>query len=63
MLFDIMVALRFLREGKGQTVLIMVGIGVGIAVQIFLSSLITGLQKNLIEKTVGTSPPCHGVAA
>jgi lipoprotein-releasing system permease protein len=55
-MFELSVAFRFLREGKIQTVLILVGISVGIAVQIFLSALIGGLQKDLIKKTVGTAP-------
>ncbi|MBL8027860.1 MAG: ABC transporter permease [Fibrobacteres bacterium] len=56
MLFSLGVALRFLREGRMQTLLILVAIAVGISVQVFLSSLITGLQKDLISKTVGSSP-------
>lgn len=55
-MFELGVALRFLTEGRAQTLLILVGISVGIAVQIFLSALIGGLQKDLIEKTVGTAP-------
>jgi lipoprotein-releasing system permease protein len=55
-MFEAGVAIRFLTEGKVQTALILVGISVGVAVQIFLSALIGGLQKDLIDKTVGTSP-------
>lgn len=55
-MFELSVALRFLKEGRMQTLLIMVGIAVGIAVQIFLSALIGGLQKDLIRKTVGAAP-------
>jgi lipoprotein-releasing system permease protein len=60
-MFELSVAFRFIREGKIQTALILVGISVGIAVQIFLSALIGGLQKDLINKTVGTAP--HIVAS
>lgn len=49
------IALRFLKSGKGQTILILLGIGIGVSVQIFIGSLITGLQKSLIDKTVGGS--------
>lgn len=49
------IALRFLKSTKGQTALIALGIGVGISVQIFIGSLIQGLQKSLIDKTVGNS--------
>lgn len=50
------VAARFLRSSLGQTSLIVAGIGVGIAVQVFVGSLITSLQADLIESTVGSSP-------
>lgn len=52
--FEVLVALRFLREGKIQTILILSGIGVGVAVIVFLSALIGGLQESLIERTLGT---------
>ncbi len=51
-----MVALRFLREGRVQTGLILAGIGVGVGVIVFLSALITGLQQSIIERTLGTQP-------
>ncbi len=50
------IAGRFLRSSPGQTALIIGGIGVGIAVQIFVGSLITSLQADLIDSTVGSSP-------
>lgn len=52
--FDI--ALRFLKSSKGQTALIVLGIAIGVSVQIFIGSLITGLQKSLVDKTVGSVP-------
>ena len=52
--FEILVALRFLREGRIQTLLILSGIGVGVGVIVFLSALISGLQASLIERTLGT---------
>lgn len=48
------IAVRFLREGKSQSLLILVGIAVGVAVIVFLTALITGLQSNIIERTLGT---------
>jgi lipoprotein-releasing system permease protein len=51
--FDI--ALRFLKSGKGQTILIILGISVGVAVQLFIGSLIQGLQISLIDTTIGRS--------
>ena len=47
-------ALKFLREGRTQTTLILVGIAVGVSVIVFLSALITGLQNNIVERTLGT---------
>jgi lipoprotein-releasing system permease protein len=48
------IATRFLREGKAQSSLILVGIAVGVAVIVFLTALITGLQGNIIQRTLGT---------
>ena len=56
MRFELKVALRFLRDGRGQTLFILMGIAIGVAVQIFLGTLITGLQRDLINTTVGSSP-------
>ncbi|KFN50059.1 ABC transporter permease [Arenimonas composti] len=47
-------ALRFLRQGKAQTTLILVGIAVGVAVIVFVTALISGLQANIIARTLGT---------
>ncbi len=52
--FAWMVALRFLREGRMQTILILSGVTAGVAVIIFLTALITGLQANIISRTLGT---------
>lgn len=54
--FSFKVASRFLISNKIQTLLIIVGIAIGVSVQIFIGSLINGLQKDLVEKTVGSSP-------
>ena len=48
------IATKFLREGKAQSTLILVGIAVGVAVIVFLTALITGLQGNIINRTLGT---------
>jgi lipoprotein-releasing system permease protein len=50
------IATRFLRTSRAQSALIIAGIAVGIAVQIFVGSLITSLQANLVDQTVGSSP-------
>ena len=52
--FELFVALRYLRDQRVQTTLILSGIGVGVGVIIFLSALITGLQQSIIERTLGS---------
>ena len=54
MWFEWSIATRFLREGRAQSTLILVGIAVGVAVIVFLTALITGLQANIINRTLGT---------
>lgn len=49
------IALRFLSSNKGQTILIALGIAIGISVQIFIGSLIEGLQISLVDATIGKS--------
>ncbi|MBA4265503.1 MAG: hypothetical protein C0453_10505, partial [Comamonadaceae bacterium] len=51
--FELRVALRFLREGRMQTLLIMVGVAAGVAVIAYISALISGLQTNTLNKTLG----------
>lgn len=51
--FETRVAMRFLREGRMQTVLIMVGVAAGVAVIVYISALISGLQANTLAKTLG----------
>jgi lipoprotein-releasing system permease protein len=49
------IAVRFIRTSAGQSLLIAFGIAVGIAVQIFVGTLITSLQANLLETTIGNA--------
>jgi lipoprotein-releasing system permease protein len=49
------IALRFLTSSKGQTLFIAIGIAVGVSVQIFIGSLIQGLQAGLVDTTIGNS--------
>lgn len=50
------IALRFLQSSKGQTLLIALGIAIGVSVQIFIGSLIQGLQIDLVDTTIGSQP-------
>jgi len=54
--FERRVALRFLREGRMQSLLIIVGVAAGVAVVAYISALIAGLQANTLEKTLGAQP-------
>lgn len=47
------IARRFLFSSKLQTALITVGIAIGLSVQVFVGSLIQGLQNDLIDSTIG----------
>lgn len=54
--FEWRVATRFLREGRMQTLLIVVGVAAGVAVVAYISALIDGLQRNTLDKTLGAQP-------
>jgi len=49
------IAWRFLTSAKKQTLIIILGISVGVSVQVFIGSLISGLQKSLVDSTIGSS--------
>ena len=49
-----LIALRFLLENRQQSLLIILGIAVGSAVIVFITALITGLQANVVERTLGS---------
>ena len=53
MRFELLLALRFLREGRTQSALIVGGVMVGVAVVVFISALVMGLQTNTINRTLG----------
>lgn len=50
--FEWIVALRFLREGRLQTLFIISGVAIGVAVIVFMSALLTGLQTNFIRRVL-----------
>lgn len=56
------IASRFLLASRGQTVLIIVGIIIGVSVQVFIGSLIDGLQRSLVDNTIGSSAQISIVA-
>ena len=51
--FEWTVALRFLREGGMQTLMIVAGTTIGIAVIVFITAFLGDLQRDLIKRTLG----------
>ncbi|MDP3088288.1 MAG: ABC transporter permease [Methylotenera sp.] len=50
--FEWIMATRFMREGRMQTLLIIGGVALGVSVIVFISALISGLQSNLFRRTL-----------
>ncbi|PWQ93797.1 ABC transporter permease [Leucothrix arctica] len=50
--FEWILATRFMREARMQTLLIMSGVALGVSVIVFISALIGGLQTNLFRRTL-----------
>ena len=50
--FECIAALRFMRDGLTQTLLIVIGVALGVAVITFMSALLSGLQANLFRRTL-----------
>jgi lipoprotein-releasing system permease protein len=50
--FEWIVAIRFLREGRLQTLFIIAGVAIGVAVIVFMSALLAGLQANFIRRVL-----------
>ena len=54
--FEWIVASRFLREGRLQSLFIMLGVAIGVAVIVFMSALLQGLQTNLVKRVLTAQP-------
>ena len=54
--FEWIVSTRFLREGRMQSLFIIVGIAIGVAVIVFMSALLQGLQSNLVKRVLTAQP-------
>ena len=50
--FEWIAAVRFLLDGKLQTLFIIVGISIGVGVIVFMSAMLTGLQANFIKRVL-----------
>ncbi len=55
-MFPFSLAVRFLKAGKGQTILIIAGIAIAVSAQIFVGLLIGSLQQTLVDRAVGNQP-------
>jgi lipoprotein-releasing system permease protein len=54
--FEWTTAIRFLREGRMQTLFIVAGISIGVGVIVFMSAMLTGLQANFIKRVLTSQP-------
>jgi len=54
--FEWIVAWRFLREGRLQTLFIVTGIAIGVGVIVFMSALLAGLQANFVRRVLTAQP-------
>ncbi|MDB5935159.1 MAG: transporter permease [Massilia sp.] len=52
--FEWIAAVRFLREGRMQSVFIIIGAAIGVAVIVFMSALLEGMQGNLIRRVLSS---------
>ena len=50
--FEWTTAIRFLKEGRMQTIFIIVGVSIGVAVIVFMSAMLSGLQANFIKRVL-----------
>ena len=55
--FEWIAAFRFMREGLMQTLLIILGVALGVAVIVFMSALLSGLQSNIVRRTLNYMAP------
>lgn len=53
--FEWVASVRFLREGRMQTLFIILGITIGVGVIVFMSALLSGLQVNFLNRVLTSS--------
>lgn len=54
--FEWTTALRFLREGRMQTIFILTAVAIGVAVITFMSAMLSSLQANFIRRVLTSQP-------
>jgi lipoprotein-releasing system permease protein len=61
--FEWIAAIRFLREGRMQTLFILVAVAIGVAVIVFMSAMLSSLQANFIKRVLTSQPHIQLVPA
>ena len=54
--FEWIAALRFLKEGRMQTLFILAAVAIGVAVIVFMSAMLSSLQANFIKRVLTSQP-------
>jgi lipoprotein-releasing system permease protein len=54
--FEWIAALRFLNEGRMQSLFIISGVAIGVAVIVFMSALLVGMQSNVFRRVLTSQP-------
>jgi lipoprotein-releasing system permease protein len=54
--FEWIAAIRFLREGRMQSLFIISGVAIGVAVIVFMSALLAGMQANIFKRVLTSQP-------
>ena len=54
--FEWITALRFLKEGRMQTMFIVTAVAIGVAVIVFMSAMLASLQANFLKRVLTSQP-------
>jgi lipoprotein-releasing system permease protein len=54
--FEWITAIRFLREGRMQTIFIVAAVSIGVSVIVFMSAMLSSLQANFIKRVLTSQP-------
>ncbi len=54
--FEWIAAIRFLKEGRMQTIFIITAVSIGVAVIVFMSAMLSSLQANFIKRVLTSQP-------
>lgn len=54
--FEWITALRFLKEGRMQTIFILAAVAIGVSVIVFMSAMLSSLQANFLKRVLTTQP-------